>query len=368
MKILSMGRVGLLLLIATVAMIYCPIEKRVAAARLLSSMQGEDRKTQPTPGLSVVDLRLTSGEAIAARIYGPPAEEARLSIVLGHGIHHLGINEPRLIRFALHLAKLGCRVLTPELSDLAEYKVTEHGVEVLQQSVDYLAGQSDNKVGLIGFSFSGGLSLVAAESAETSEKLRYVASIGGHQDLARTLRFLATDQVEGPEGKSARRAHEYGLLVLLRNHLSAFELGEDRKALEQALVAWLKEDRKNARQFKTELKTAKALHIFELLETQHLAQLAPQLLPVIALHQPELSRLSPSGRLNTIGTTVILIHGAGDNVVPPEEALFGAIELKSRPNGHFQSLVTPLLEHVRVDHPAGYWQRWQLVNVVSELL
>jgi pimeloyl-ACP methyl ester carboxylesterase len=361
------GRIVLLCIFGLLALSVESIERRVAAVRLLASMKNEDTSTPPEAGASISDLRLSNGEAIFARVYGPSASEARLSIVLGHGIHHRGINESRLIRFATHLSELGCRVLTPELPDLAKYEVTERGVEILQRSVEYLSRDA-GKVGLIGFSFSGGLSLVAAEDPRIAEKLRYVASIGGYHDLARTLRFLATNQVEGPLGKSSRKAHEYGLLVLLRGHLEGFGLGEDRRALESALIAWLKEDRPLAREFAGTLKGNEARRIFELLEAQELARLAPEILPVIASRADELTRLSPAGRLKNINTTILFLHGAGDNVVPPEETLFAKRELDRMGARGSAAIVTPLLRHVKVDHPGGLSEQWRLVDLVARLL
>jgi dienelactone hydrolase len=333
---------------------------------LLLKMRNEDRTVPPVPGDLVESLRLGDGSVVPGRVYGPIASEARTVIVLGHGIHHLGINEPRLIRFASHLASLGCRVYTPELKGLTEYKITEQGIEVLRAAVEKMTTK-ETKVGLIGFSFAGGLALRAAEAPETSSRLKYVASIGGHHDLARTLRFLATDTVVGPDGSSSRRAHEYGLLVLLNNHLKAFRL-EEEGAFREVLSAWLKEDRKTAAEKAERLSTQKAYDLYTMIKEQKLAALAPRLLPLLDQEIETMSRLSPHGSMANIKTEVILLHGANDNVVPPEETLFGSIELREKHQGSSITLVTPLLEHVRVDHPAGIGEKMKLINLISHLL
>ncbi len=300
------------------------------------------------------------------RIYDPNDESPRVTIILAHGIHHLGINEPRLMRFASHLASIGCRVYTPELKDLTEYQISEHGIEVLRAAVAQMAG-SDRKVGLVGLSFAGGLALRAAEYPQTSASLKYVASIGGHHDLARTLRFLATNTVTGPEGTSQRRAHEYGLLVLLNNHLKAFHL-EEQEAFRGVLSAWLKEDRASAAEQAEMLETQAAYDLYTLIKEQKLSTLSPKLLPLIDQELEAMSRLSPHGSMANINTEVILLHGSNDNVVPPEETLFGAIELDEKHEGPATTLVTPLLEHVRVDQPAGVAEKAKLINLIAHLL
>lgn len=344
-----------------------PIDRHLAAIRLLRAMQSEDRSTPPPPGKAVSDLTLADGTPISAFVYGPPADRARLSVVLGHGIHHAGIHEPRLIRFARHLADRDVRVLTPLLSELADYRITESGVDVLRASVRYMARDGE-AVGLIGFSFAGGLALLAAEDEDLAPKLRYVASIGGYHDLSRTLRFLATDRVEGPLGTDVRKAHEYGLLVLLYGHLDRLSFGQDTETLTRVLRSWLEEDRPAAREAAQALTTDKARHLVTLLEAGRLTELSDQVLPILDERREELARLSPSGRLSQLKMPLVFLHGAGDTVVPPEETLWADRELESGSGPEYTALSTPLLEHVRVDHEAGLVERLRLVHLVAQLL
>lgn len=355
--------ISLLLVTGLVAVLLPTSRRYYSAGRLLQDLASEDRSLPPVPGRLFEDIRLPDGQPLRARIYGPKAPDARLTIVLVHGIHHQGIDEPRLIRFARHLAARGCRVLTPELRDLAEYQVTLRGVDAVRASVEHMA--SGGAVGLIGFSFGGGLSLVAATHPKTAHQLRYVASVGGHHDLHRTLRFLATHTVEGPRGRAPRHAHEYGLLVLLFGHLERFGLGADLPTFRAALKSWLMEDRARARLLAQNLTSKKATGLFQLVETQQMSALSAQMLTLLEAERPALLALSPAGRLQTIATEVLLLHGAGDNVVPPEETQFAELDLMHVRHRNYRTLVTPLLEHVRVDHPGDLSEKFALLRFVS---
>src|SRR5262249_13185667 len=158
------------------------------------------------------------------------------------------IEEPRLVRFSSELASAGAVVLTPELSELADYRVTRSGAEVLGESVRTLSKRcpAGTRVGLLGFSFAGGLALLAALDGGVSSHLDYVASVGGSVDLRRVLSFLLTDIVETPAGPVERRAHEYGLVVLLYEYLPSFVPEEDLPFMQPAIRAWLEEDRARA--------------------------------------------------------------------------------------------------------------------------
>src|SRR5207253_9536418 len=117
-------------------------------------------------------------------------------------------------------------------------------------------------VGLIGFSFAGGLSLLAASDPAVSAHLAYVASVGGYHDLLRELRFLLTDRVTTPKGVVPRKAHEYGLIVLLYEHLPAFVPEEDLPVMQSAVHAWLTEDRRAAWALASRRTTAEAERLF----------------------------------------------------------------------------------------------------------
>ena len=86
------------------------------------------------------------------------------------------------------------------LPDLMAYQITARSADVIEDVVAWMAAQPelapDGRVGMIGISFAGGLSIVAAGRPAIRDKVAYVVSFGGHGDLGRVLHYLATG--EGP--------------------------------------------------------------------------------------------------------------------------------------------------------------------------
>jgi len=288
--------------------------------------------------------------------------------VIAHGVHHLGIDEPRLMRFARRSAALGYHVVTPELADLADYRVTEASTNVIAQTVEGVATAPDlppGPVGLIGISFGGGLSLVAAARPEVSPRLAYVASLGGHHDLRRVLRFFLTNVVETPSGPEARPAHEYGATILALCALDALAPAPDVPTLRIVFRHWLAEDRGLARRQAGALTTERGRELFAMLESGHLAGLAPELERWLDGSRALLARVSPAGQLRRITAPVYLVHGESDRVIPPSEALWAARELGDHEHA---LLVTSLIEHVMPDRPAPLLERLRLVDLVAHLL
>ena len=71
---------------------------------------------------------------------------------------------------------------------------------------------------------------------------------------------------------------------------------------------------------------------------------------MVSERRAELAALSPHGRLAAIHAPVYLVHGVSDSVIPASETEWAGAELGKA--DHI-ALVSPLIEHVEVNRPAG---------------
>lgn len=359
---------GLLLLAAT-SLAWYPALGWVRAGELLVALSPGHQHAAAEP---LVEQELwIDGERgpIRARLYRRADEPRGRGIVVAHGVHYRGIDERRLVPFARSLARAGLVVLTPELRDLMDYRITAHGISVVTDSVRYLESRQDriegSKVGLLGFSFAGGQALVAARRPALRGRLEYVTSVGGYHDLDRVLHFLMEDEIDTPKGRVHLKAHEYGLVVLVYDHLDRLVPGEDVGVMQAAFRAWLHEDRDRAIALASRRHTAAGEHLFQLLQHHRLHELCPRLEAIVARERAELAALSPRGHLSQIDAPVYLLHGAGDTVIPPSEARWAALELGSAPH---DQLVTPLLDHVEISGVSGLRQELALLGFMAHLM
>src|SRR5690349_9245716 len=149
------------------------------------------------------------------RLYAPQDVKSPGGVVLLHGVHHLGIEDPRMWNLARALAGAGVLVMTPELQDLADYRVTARTIDVIGDSATVLRTRMSRKVGVVGLSFAGGLALLAADRQEYSHSIGFVVAIGAHDEMGRVARFFAANVITTPDGVETQlQAHEYGALVL----------------------------------------------------------------------------------------------------------------------------------------------------------
>ena len=284
-----------------------------------------------------------------------------------HGVHHLGIDEPRLVNFATAMASCGLRVLTPELPGIKDYHVDLDSVRVIGESAKWFAGQTGEPVGVMGLSFSGGLALVAAGDPAYRGDFRFVFAAGSHDEMAHVANYYLTGEEVRPDGTIERLTpHEYGSLVLEYEHLEDFVPMEDEAAIRPVLREHLYEDKNAEKLAVAKLNERQRTEAAELMDSNS-AVTKTKLAASDVKHTPEMERLSPHGTLRTMTTPVYLLHGQADNIIPAAETLWMASEL---PRTTLQEvLVSPVLSHVNLDGAKpGVLEQWRLVHFFALVL
>jgi hypothetical protein len=94
------------------------------------------------------------------------------------------------VHFAEALARLGVVTLVPESSGMLAERLTFDEVDAVRASVLLLRGLPEvdsERIGLVGLSASGGLSIVAAGQPDLRDRIRFVNSFGSYADASSLL-------------------------------------------------------------------------------------------------------------------------------------------------------------------------------------
>ncbi len=303
----------------------------------------------------------TGQQQVRARMYLPQGRPHAPALVIFHGVHHLGIDEPRLMGFAAAMASCGIRVLTPELPDIKDYHVGPASVRTIGESAKWFAAQTGGPVGVMGLSFSGGLALVAAADPLYHADFKFVLAVGSQDSMGRVSRYYWTGRDVRPDGSTeVLPAHEYGPLVLEYEYLEDFVPAQDLGPVRAVLRAHLYEDKQGEAEASLGLNEAQKREALELMDAVSPVTRA-KIAAAIAKHANELAGLSPRGRLKTLNTPVYLLHGEADNIIPSAETLWMASEL---PREELKAmLVSPVLSHLDLDGAKpGAMDEWRLVH------
>lgn len=316
----------------------------------------------------VEDLTISMSDGpVRARLYIPVGVAHPTGMVAVHGIHHLGMDEPRLMSFARAVSGSGIAVLTPQVDSLADYHVDKDSIAIIGESAAWLDDQlSDQRVTVTGISFAGGLALMAARDPRYASHMRALVLMGAYDDLARVSRFLATGVQELPDGtKEPHPAHDYGAAVFVYAHLNQFFPAGDLAAAHDALRAWLWEHPEDAKPFIAKLSPA-SQGIMDALLARRIDEVRPQILNAIHTDEVELAAISPHGQMGGLSVPVYILHGSADNIIPPAESLWLA---KDIPHAQLRDvLITGAFSHVDPEKDASLKEQLRLVRFVGEVL
>jgi hypothetical protein len=355
-----------------------------------AEMQGGARRAADydTVGVSTRDITIpTRRGPMRARVYEPAGGHTRAAL-LTSGLHVSGIDEPRLVRLARQLAASHIAVVTPDIPELSRFEIAPAITDAIEDAGGWVAADAslspDHTAALMGISFSGGLSVIAAGRPSLAHRVAYVFSLGGHDDLARVMRYLCTGREPRPSpdvqlGSSAVNAafvlppHDYGVAVILLSLadrlVPAAQVDRLRDGVRQYLFASALDggvDKARApaefekvRRFAATLPQPSALLMRYVID-RDVVHLGARLLPLIG-SRGAADALSVS-KSPKPSVPVFLLHGLGDNVVPAVESEYMAEDLR----GHapVRLLLSGLISHAEADQPmraadvlqlAGFW-------------
>lgn len=314
---------------------------------------------------SIEQLPLRTG-AIRARIFRPDGPPARATLLVS-GIHPDGIEDPRLVNLARELAATGIVVLTPEIDDLLQYRITSRVTDAIEDAALWMSTRTEmfgpGRIGLIGVSFSGGLSIVAAGRPSIRDRIAYVLSFGGHGNLPRVLRYLCTG-----EG-APHPPHDYAVALVAHQAAELAVPPEQVASLRAAIELFLdastvsrqqpeKADRLFAALRSRQLETAEpSATILKHVIDRNVSALGARLAPYLdRLGQDP--ALSPD-RSRAPAAPVYLLHGADDRVIPAIESVRLAEHLHGKATvRHLQSSV---LTHVDIASRPGMKDIWEMI-------
>jgi dienelactone hydrolase len=342
-------RAALFSIAALVVLLTRPASHHVRAAELLMSFSDPSDQHEEILTWSGM-LETNDGSLVPTRTYAPPgATRETPALVLVHGVHRLGIEEPRLQRFARAVASAGIVVLTPEIVELSDYQVAPRSIDTVGAACKSLRAKTGRRVGLMGMSFGGGVSMLAAADPRFADDVAFVAAVGAHDDLGRVSHFFATNEVETVSGETkAMRAHEYGATVLVYTHVEDFFPAADVPAARDALRLWLWEERDDAREAEKGLSPASKAKVDALFASPaDIASVRPEILAEIDRNAEAMQAVSPHGRLGGMKAHVYLLHGEGDTVIPSTETLWLAHDV---PKETLRDVLVSLGDRARLVH------------------
>jgi hypothetical protein len=394
--------VALVVAVAGLTLVTRPYVHGLSFVIRAADMQGTARRLADLDTIATherdITMQMPQG-AIRGRVYEADGRTTRTALLVS-GLHPSGIDEPRLVRIARLLASNGITIVTPDIPELSRFDVSPALTDAIEHAAVWLADDSglapNHRIGLLGISFSGGLSIVAAGRPSLADRVSYVFAFGGHDDLPRVLRYLCTGQEPFPPGQAriafdaagagspggknqpyTRAPHDYGVAVILLAAAGRIVPAAQTDALREAVRQYLwasaldggvDKSRAAAEFDALEARIARlpepSKTLMRYVAARDIVHLGARLLPYVNGYAsaPALSvSKSPKPR-----APVFLLHGLDDNIIPSVESEYLAEDL--RPHAAVRLLLSGLISHADADRPIKVGDVLQLAGFWGDLL
>jgi pimeloyl-ACP methyl ester carboxylesterase len=362
----------LLLLPLFVVTVYPTVQDYLRAASLLQRIS-DPRAAGWIAGYDVhpVDIRDTAfefrGAPVSARMYIPRGIASPPGIMVVHGMHDLGIDEPRLVGFSRSLAASGFFVMTPQVPGIADYRVEAESAALIGTAAQSFAQQIQApRVGVLTLSFSGGLALLAASDPQYSPSIGWIATVGAYYDLAHVLSFFATGEAVRPDGSVENiTPHGYGPLIVVYDEPQDFFAPRDIAPAREAIRVLLSEDETASKKL-AQILTPAGQETMRRIYQQQREYFAAALRAQVDKRKEQLAAASPAGHLESLSMPVLLLHGSDDTVIPPTELLWLQRDIPK--DKLLDTLISPAIAHVDVGDKVTLRDRLALIHWMALII
>jgi pimeloyl-ACP methyl ester carboxylesterase len=295
--------------------------------------------------------RQAGPQSFNALVYSPAKSSAKTAVVLVAGLSEQGCYHPRLIALSKLLASRGLLVITPDIQEFRDFQITAEPVDQIQfwfREVPKLEwGQTVQKTGLAGISYSGTLALIAAAKPEIRDTVGFVAGIGPYSSLIRCTRgWFAPGPVT--VGDDYYPTRFYAKWIVMRSALGMIASESDRVFLHKVLDDLLLQKKVSPIPPDLTAEGERWYALATMRENQSDPELSMQIERYLVANI--FPQLDPGEALTRLKCPTFLIHGAYDDLIPSEES----VELHRR-LPHSFLLISPFLTHTHpTDKPSSF--------------
>lgn len=343
---------------AIAALLWQPVTRIAFSVKVARSLQrlaaGDNGATLPVKAIKVhADDAGRDYEALA---YYPTESPARKAVILVAGLSELGCYHPRLVAFSRHLAAAGVMVVTPDVREFRDFRISAAPIAQIalwRNRISSMEGAGKvAETGIAGISYAGTLALMAAARPDLRDRISFVVAIGPYFDLTRcTKGWFAAAPTAGPYYPT----RFYAKWIVMRAALDMLPAPEERRHLDDVLCRLLLQKPIPPPPVSLSEVGARWRRLAVMREDQSDPGLAKAIQD--RLTATIYSELDPSDELGRITCPVFLVHGAHDDLIRPEES----VELSARiPRSHL--LITPFLTHTHpTDAPMSRSQKTRAI-------
>ena len=280
----------------------------------------------PEPRHLTVSYEAPDGETLPADLWLPASASAGSpvgAVLFVSGINEQGRAHPALTRVAQAISRTGAAVYIPELPVFFNTMVDETEVGRIVTAFDAVAHRPEvdpERIGIMGVSIGGSLSLIAAADPTIADRVAWVGSFGAYSDLGGLVPSVLSHQyrIDG-------ELHDWMPALLVRQMVFGLVTaqvtdGRDHGYIYGAYDGLNNEGIHPLPRAEIPLRTDTGRAVEALILAETLPEAEAVLAAVPAERRTLLDSLSPIQYVDGIKTRVYLMHDTGDRHIPYSNA------------------------------------------------
>jgi len=290
-----------------------------------------------------------------------------------HGVNHMDhtvrrvdvcSNDLRLVNFADALARCGYVAFVPEFTNLKEFRVRPSDVDEVVAAFRHCRGLptvDPARVGIFGFSYAGGLAVLAAADPRIADDVRFCFLLGSYYDLRDIVNYATTGYYREDGEWVYMEPRHTGKWAFLKNMLELVDDAGDRRLLSR--IADAKLDREGADMSATaDSLGPEGAQLYALMMNRDpdstggiIDGLSPRILEYF-------DALSLPGNIDNVKAALLIVHGRDDNLMPYTESI--RLAENAPPGAEVHLTILKSFQHVDLKFdteggPAGWWRAAQ---------
>jgi len=289
------------------------------------------------------------------------------ALVLIPGAAPEGKDDPRLVAFALTLARARFAVLVPELAGMRSQRLGAEDIGAVADAVTCLAARTDlaptGRVGIAAFSYAVGPAILAALQPEVGQRVSFILAVGGYYRLRDALTFFTTGWYRDQGVWRHRVPNEYGTWFFVRANARRLKDPQDGPLLAEIARQKMTSPAADVADLAAQL-GPEGRRVYAFVTNSDPSRVPELLAGLPAAVRADIAALDLADRdLSPLRARLILVHGLDDDIIPYTESVALAEAL---PSGQASLFLVKGLLHV--DLVPGLRDGWKLWRASVALL
>lgn len=299
-------------------------EATLVLADLAAGTKPSRLKARTPPATRLDNPYVVEGRSYRGDLY-LPGERPEAGLVLLPGAAEQGKDDPRLVAFALTLARARFAVLVPDMEGFRSLQVGSRDIGETADAFAWLSARPDlapgGKCGIAAISYAAGPAVLAALEPRIRDRVRFIVTIGGYHSITNVLTFFTTGWYRDGEKWRHMVPNHYGKWVFVLSNIDRLSDPADRKLFRAAAERKMEDINAPVDDLAARLgREGRSLYEF-------ITNSDPRQVPRLMERLPEairreLALLDPSSRdLAYLAARMVIVHGRDDDIIPAAESL-----------------------------------------------